>query len=84
MKELTCLVIDTGYTFYKTAKWHSGEKSLRDNKRQKNNRWVFSVADHVMYIYVDDIFFFTIFVVQQPVKNLNEIYVWFLLHTNKI
>ena len=53
--------------FYKTAKWHIQEKSLRDNKQHKTNRCAYSVADHVMYIYVDNIFFFTIFVVQQPV-----------------
>ena len=44
--------------FYKTAKWHIQEKSLRDNKQHKTNRCAYSVADHVMYIYVDDIFFY--------------------------
>ena len=44
--------------FYKTAKWHVQEKSLRDIKQHKTNRCAYSVADHVMYIYVDDIFFF--------------------------
>ena len=42
--------------FYKTSKWHVQEKSLRDNKQHKTSRCAHSVDDHVMYIYVDDIF----------------------------